>query len=164
MSPQPRSDDAAVTQALTVCKIIAGALVFGVVAFAAVVIALRLGESPANAALVSYIAAGFAAVAVVARQVILGVLGGRTGTSQHGGGTAGVLALYQTRMIVGLALLEGAAFFNLVAYMLEGHWWTLAVVAALLAWMLAAFPTRTRLRRWVEDREQLKTFGPDEQR
>jgi hypothetical protein len=159
MSPEPTTDDPAITQVAVTCKIIAGALVFGVVAFAAVAVVLRLGQAPGGS-LVSSVAAGLAAAVVVVRQVVLGVMGGRTGPSSMPG-PIGALALYQTRMIVGLALLEGAAFFNIVSYIIEGQWWTLLVVAVLVAFMLAAFPTRTRLRRWVEDREQLKTFGPD---
>lgn len=160
MSADPRPSDSAIDPALLTCRIIAGALVFGVVSFAAVAIVLRLGDPPAAAMLISLIAVGFAAVMAVARQIVLSLFSGGTGASE-GGGTSGALALYQTRMIIGLALLEGAAFFNLVAYLVEGHWWSLAVTAGLVALMLSAFPTRGRLTQWVADREQLKTFGPD---
>lgn len=159
MSPQPRPDDAVLTQTLTVCKIIAGSLVFGVLAFATVAVVLRRGEPADPNQFVSLIGAGFAFISVIARQVIVGFLGGQT-VSQGPKDTAATLALYQTRMIVGLAILEGAAFFNIVSYLLEGHWWSLAVVAGLLAWMIASFPTRARLRHWIDDRDQLKTFGP----
>ncbi|MGC1273374.1 MAG: hypothetical protein WBC44_06670 [Planctomycetaceae bacterium] len=148
------------TQTLLVCRIIAGALIFGVVAFGTVAVVLRLGEPPGQNSFVSAIGAGFAFVTVIARQMFIGFLGGRT-ASQVPGTTSAALASYQTRMIAGLAILEGAAFFNLICYLIEGHWWSLAVVAALLAWMIASYPTRTRLLHWVEDREQLKTFGPD---
>lgn len=160
MSADPPSNEPTIEPALLTCRIIAGALVFGVVTFAAVAIVLRLGDPPAAAMLMSLIAAGIAVAAAGARQVMVGVLSGGTGTSQ-GVGPSGSLALYQTRMIVGLAILEGAAFFNVVAYILEGHWWSLAVTAGLVALMLTAFPTRSRLCQWVADREQLKTFGPD---
>ena len=75
--------------------------------------------------------------------------------------TATDLAQYQTRMIVGLAVLEGAAFFNLVAYIIEGRWWSMVAVAVLLFWMLTAFPTVGKLARWAEDRRQLREFGPN---
>lgn len=156
----PGPDDDSITKFALVCKIIAGALIAGVLAFAAVAVVLRLGKPPAADGLVSLIAAGVAAAALVIRQVALGFFGGRTGESQAVG-AAGPLMLYQTRLIVGLAVLEGAALFNLIAYLIEGRWWSLAVAAVLVAFMLAAFPTRARLRRWVEDREQLRTFGPD---
>ena len=159
MSAEPRTVEAAIDSTLLMCRIIAGALVFGVATFAAVAVVLRLDDPPAADALISLIAAGFAAASVVIRQVLVSLIGGRTGSSQAAG-AFGPLLLYQTRMIAGLAILEGAALFNVVAYLIEGHWWSLAAAAGLLAVMLASFPTRGRLRRWVETREQLKTFGP----
>jgi len=159
MSAAPRPTEEAINGFALVCKIIASSLIGGVLAFAGVAIVLRLGKPPAPGSLISSVAAGVVAATVVIRQVVLGLFAGRTGDSQ-GPAPAGPLALYQTRMIVGLALLEGAAFFNLVAYLIEGRWWSLAVTAVPLAFMLAAYPTRTRIRQWVEDREQLKTFGP----
>jgi hypothetical protein len=161
MSNTPAPNDLELTPMLAVCKIIAGSLVFGVIAFAAVAIALRLGQAPEPDALMSIIAAVFAAGTVIVRQVLLGVMSGRAVPAAPASETTAnsPLGLYQTRMIVGLALLEGAAFFNLIAYLLEGHWWSFLVIAALLAWMLASFPTRSRLRQWIDDREQLKSLG-----
>lgn len=163
MSAAPRPNDEAINGFALICKIIASSLIGGVLAFAGVAIVLRLGKPPAAAGLISAIAAGFAVASVLIRQVLLGLLAARAGGSR-GLGAAGPLAPYQTRMIIGLALLEGAAFFNLIAYLLEGRWWSLAVTAALVAFMLASYPTRGRIRQWVEDREQLKTFGPGEPR
>ena len=159
MSADERDRDALIAPTLLTCRIIGGALVFGVLAFATLVIVLRLGEPAEDEALVSLIGAGVAFLAVVARQVVVGVMGGRTASGTAGSPAAGALGLYVTRLIVGLAILEGACFFNLIAYMLEGHWWSLLVVAGLLAWMIASFPTTTRLRQWIEDREQLREIG-----
>jgi hypothetical protein len=120
---------------------------------------LRLGKQPEAGELLSLLAAFFAAVAIVVRQVVLGLMSGRAIPHNNEPTVPASLRLFQTRMIVGLALLEGAAFFNLVAFMTEGHWWTLIVVAVLLVWMLASFPTHGRLKQWIEDREQLKSLG-----
>lgn len=159
MSPVPPPDDRAVASMLVTCKIIAGTLIFGVFAFGAVAIALRLEDAPEQKSLLSIIAAAFAAGTVIVRQVVLGVLVGQAVPKDSQPTTATSFQLYQTRLIVGLALLEGAAFFNEVAYLIEGHWWSFLVVAALLTWMLASFPTHGRLRQWIEDREQLKSLG-----
>lgn len=161
MSAGPRPNDAAITQAALICKIIASALIGGVLAFAAVAIVIRRGQ-PAEGTLISFIGAGGAAAMVVARQVVLGLMS--TASAKAGTSHAGAIGLYVTRLIIGYAVLEGAAFFNLIAYLLEGNWWSLAIAAALVALMLAAYPTRARIRQWVEDREQLKTFGPGEPR
>src|SRR5581483_670179 len=64
------------------------------------------------------------------------------------------LAVYQTRTIVGAALLEGGAFFLLVAYMAEGAPWVLVVAAVLwiaMAWL--HFPTRDKVEAWVTDQQ-----------
>lgn len=159
MSPTPPTNDRELAPMLAACKIIAGSLIFGVIAFAAVAIALRLGRIPEQNSLVSVIAAVFAAGTVVVRQVVLGMIAGRAVPSASEPTAPTSFGMYQTRLIVGLALLEGAAFFNVVAYLIEGHWWSFLVVTALLAWMLASFPTHGRLRQWVEDREQLKSLG-----
>ncbi len=159
MSPTPPTNDRELAPMLVTCKIIAGALIFGVVSFAAVAIALRRGRDPEPNTLLSIIAAVFAVGTVVVRQVVLGVMVGRAVPKSSEPTVPTSFQLYQTRMIVGLALLEGAAFFNVIAYLIEGHWWSFLVVAALLAWMLASFPTHARLKQWIEDREQLKSLG-----
>jgi hypothetical protein len=61
-------------------------------------------------------------------------------------------------MIIGLAMLEGAALFNGVAYLLEGHVWSLVVVGVLLAFRLAAFPTRMSVLQGIEDRKGTARF------
>jgi F0F1-type ATP synthase membrane subunit c/vacuolar-type H+-ATPase subunit K len=152
MSSDAGSREAALEQTLLLGRIIASTLVFGVLVFATLVIVLRLGEPAAETVLVSSLAAGVAAVVVIIRQIVIGIMTGRAADARSE--QTEPLALYQTRLIVGLGILEGAALFNLIAYFLEGHWWSLGIVAALVAWMMAAFPTRGRMRRWVEASEQ----------
>ncbi len=62
-----------------------------------------------------------------------------------------VASAYQTRLIIRLALLEGAAFFSLIAHMLERQWPSLLVAVVLLGLMAANFPTRGRLDHWMEE-------------
>lgn len=58
-------------------------------------------------------------------------------------------AAFQTRLIIRLALLEGATFFCLIAHMLERQWPSLIMAAVLLGLMAANFPTRGRLDSWI---------------
>ena len=51
----------------------------------------------------------------------------------------------QTSMIVGLALLDGAAFFILLAFMLDGSVYSLIVAAFLLFFMLVRIPLPERV-------------------
>jgi len=59
---------------------------------------------------------------------------------------------YQTELIIKIALLEGAAFLNIIAYMLERQTWTLAIAAVLLGLIAYQFPTHARIQnRIVEE-------------
>jgi hypothetical protein len=59
-------------------------------------------------------------------------------------------ATYQTLLIIRCALLEGAAFFSLVAYMIERQPIAIGAAVVLLVALLANFPTASRLEAWIE--------------
>ena len=68
---------------------------------------------------------------------------------------AGKLAMiYQVKMIIGAAMLEGGCFLALTAYMVERQVPSLVMAAVLLVSLLAHFPTYGRVEAWVE--EQLR--------
>jgi hypothetical protein len=148
-------------------QIICGTLAAGVVVFLVVVLVLRGTPDPAaQPGLVTYVSVGFflvilMAAMIVPRSIVQGQL------TQIARGTwkppqqlpanydvssesAKLLMAYQTQMIVRLAMLEGAGFFGLVAYFLEGHWLALGVGICALALLLSQFPTRGRLENWAE--------------
>ena len=60
-----------------------------------------------------------------------------------------LLALYQTTMIIGLALIEGAGLYCCIAYFLEGQPWMLALIALAIMLQAARFPTEGRVRAWL---------------
>jgi hypothetical protein len=68
---------------------------------------------------------------------------------------ARLMPLFQTKHIIRMALLEGAAFFCLVAYLVSGLSWLYAIVAALVALMVVSLPTRSALDNWLEEQLQL---------
>lgn len=70
-----------------------------------------------------------------------------------------VYPAYLSGLLVGAALLEGAAFFNIVAVLITREYWTLGVAGVLLALMAAAFPTLDRVDYWAE--EQLRDLQRD---
>ena len=80
-------------------------------------------------------------------------------------GDAGRLWLiFVTHMIVRAAIIEGAAFFLLVAYLIEQSPVVL-IAAIILVFLLAAqFPSRARSMHWIEDQlntlEKQRQFGP----
>ncbi|MGE3805715.1 MAG: hypothetical protein AB7K24_13645 [Gemmataceae bacterium] len=66
-----------------------------------------------------------------------------------------LLGVYQTKLIVAAALLEGPAFFLMIAYLLEGQLWTLVLAAFLLAGVVAQFPTQPGVTSWLQEQMRL---------
>lgn len=60
---------------------------------------------------------------------------------------------YQTQLIIGAALHEGAAFFAAIAYLIGKDPIALGLGILLLLGLIARFPTRDRVRLWI-DRQQ----------
>jgi hypothetical protein len=65
-----------------------------------------------------------------------------------------VVPIFQSQLIVGVALLEGAAFFAGMVHLLGGDPVVLAVVAILMCGMIAFFPTRAKAVRWIEQQQE----------
>jgi hypothetical protein len=61
-----------------------------------------------------------------------------------------LLAVRQVTLIVSLALLESVAFMAAIAYMMEAQEAALGIVGTIIVLMLAKFPTRDRLRMWLD--------------
>lgn len=61
-----------------------------------------------------------------------------------------LLPVYQTSLILRLALLEGAAFFNLIVFMLKGNALALLAALVLIALMILSFPIESKIRDWIE--------------
>ena len=175
---------------VTVARVIAAVLIGGVLAFGFVVVALNAareagpGAGPGDLVavegaeadvagdrldadldpgdpVVSYVMLGIGALILLVYKPI----GSAAGRSAAGGAAAGdetaLAGAFQTRMIVRLVLLEGAAVMNLCALMIEDWWPSWLLVGVLLAAMLTEFPTAGGLRRFVESRRQLAELDPD---
>lgn len=152
-------------KSLLTMQIIAGALIQGVVVFLVVVMFFLPVPPNRLAVLNSYIALGFALVAMVMSLVVPNIIVASTKKSlvkgrpidlpkQFGevsnlGFLAPLAGLFQTKMIIAMALLEGAAFYNLISYMMERQPFTLAVVGMLLLALVMNFPTRRGLEKWL---------------
>lgn len=155
-------------QKVHVMQIIVGALMAGVVSFAAVAIVMGNGKQGGGNSLISLVAAGFALVMLATRVVIGPVIINANrrrianGTWQAPRAEDGstlfpsdatdadrLLAVFQLVTIVQCALPEGAAFFNLVAYIVDHQMWSLAIVGVLMLWMSSSFPTRDSVANWI---------------
>jgi len=63
---------------------------------------------------------------------------------------ADLLNVRQTTMLISLALLEGTAFCACIGFLLDADTGSLVVVGLCLLLMLALFPTRNRVRNWLD--------------
>ena len=132
-------------------QIITGAMVSGVVTFGAIVVfALGALTEPPSGFIIGGAGAVFAGVAFVLHLVIPSLIAAQQSRDADKERLYGV---YLQKTIIGLAVLEGAAFFNLIACIIEHNWWSLAVAGGLVFWMLAMFPTRTRIEHWAETQQ-----------
>ena len=152
---EPR-DNPTTAQRVMVLQIITAAMVLGVVMFGLVsVFALNSFQQPPAGQIVSIVAAGFALLAFVMHLFVPEAVAASVLKQSSASNRVDKLAAaYQTRHIVKLAILEGAAFFALVAGTVEHQLWTLAIAVALVIVMLAEFPTQTRLNHWTESRQE----------
>ncbi len=70
--------------------------------------------------------------------------------------------LFQLKTIIAAAILEGAGFMNLIAYMNEGQMTSLIVAFVVMALVLMLFPTRSGVENWIEGEiatiEQVRHF------
>lgn len=113
--------------------------------------------SPATPML-TYLGLTFGGLMILARLIVPGVivaaarkqLASRSGVDE----VQMLLGVYQIRMIVGAAPLEGAVFFLAVAYMLEGEPLALGVGAALTLVVAAHFPTTAGVAAWIADQQE----------
>lgn len=137
-------------QSVRMLQIITGSLVLGVVLMALIaVFAIGALENP-QGSLLSSLGVGFAALAFVMHLVVPAVVAnGQLASADRNR----LYGMYLQKTILGLAILEGAAFINLVALMVEHNWWSLAIAGGLVFWMLAMFPTSTRVDHWVETQQ-----------
>jgi len=79
-------------------------------------------------------------------------------------GDAGKLFyVFHTRTIVAAAILEGTAFFGLIAYLSEGSLVALVLAVAMIIAVAAHFPTRSGVLEWIEGQlrllERERQFG-----
>ncbi len=157
-SPGPKFD-----QQLRVMQIIDVALMMGVLMFFGVVLVSTQGDifGQGNPGMMTMIAAGFAGLMIVNHLVIpalitkaqLNKLKSEDPSPKDSDSTSdSLLAIYRTQLIITLALLEGAAFFNLVSVMIEKHMISVIAAVVLLGLMAARFPTRTKVSWWIQNK------------
>lgn len=134
--------------------IIVGALMFGLVNFAG--IALLIGDEPVKNAppILTYLGVAGAAL-MIAMRFVIPALATAAATRRTEGQTPEAFrqqlaGAYQAKTIIGAALLEGAGFFNGVAYIVTASPLNMGAVALLLTVMAVTFPTQTQFDNWAD--------------
>lgn len=155
-------------------QMIVGGLIAGVLFLTIMLVVMQqsgaVEQEPKEDSLpiVALAAAGVAAMATIAR-VFVGMMGtvkddatkqSNPNSPIHGMGSdikdpfiRRVAGNWTVGNIVRNAITEGAALFNGIAYMVEGQIWSIAIVGALIAWMLFGMPTKTSLKQRIEERQ-----------
>jgi hypothetical protein len=163
------------TEQVRTMQIIVLGLMLGVAIFAGIGCVLVFGEQnqagPQNGnqpagddevaaphpVIVAYIGAALAGIMVAARFIVPPIIG-RALISEVARGRKfeslskeSFFPVYQTKLIVASAMLEGVALFNIVAFIAIRQTWSLGIVVGLFLLLGAGFPTLERLEAWSED-------------
>jgi hypothetical protein len=158
-------DDALFSRFLRTMRIMALAMIAGTLITLAILLSVRqVGKPPPDPPIVSYASLAIGLVCLALSLVVPNVLAQAacrriaqgTWTTPPGGANllatdvAKLWSVYQTRLIIGLALVETAALMLAIAYFAEGI--LACLVVALIAIVLLAMrvPTRSGVDRWVD--------------
>ncbi len=105
------------------------------------------------AAVLSFILPGLQASSLIRKMDRPSTYDGSEGPYQRPETETGrLLEIARESMIVGVGLLEGAAFFNAIAYLLEGGAIPLITCLLLVGLIASKYPTRFGLENWVDER------------
>ena len=141
-------------------QIIAFALMMGVLIFMGITLVITQAQFNGPVEIMTMIGLGFAGLMAVNHVVIPKIIVAtqlnqfRATTSSETASDQKVkrlIGIYRTGLILAMAMLEGAAFFNLIALMLDRSPASLAVVAVLIFMMAFQFPMTTRVTWWIHN-------------
>ena len=153
----PKGQPQTIQQMVRVMQIICGSLALGATMFA--VVAFTIADPKADPTPeLSIIAYAFAAISLIVSPIAGRVIRNNAVASESPFGKGSGMALataYQTGLIVSCAMLEGAAFLNIVVYQINGSAvGNLAVAGFLIVVLLSQFPTTGRVTDWITQTER----------
>ncbi|MFH1300797.1 MAG: hypothetical protein ABIK07_07020 [Planctomycetota bacterium] len=166
--PQPT-----LQQRQMVMTVIWFALIMGVVTFGVIIVFTGIQQKPGDdLPIITYLGMGMAALMLVLRLIIPDIVARNlfrqamaTAKAEGNQDEEQMLGTYYqiftTRLIIGMALLEGAAMLNLVAVLVENQKLAFVPVAILLLVMIASIPTKSKLDGWI--RNQMENYSLENQ-
>jgi hypothetical protein len=158
-------DDALFSRFLRTMRIIALAMISGTLIALAILLSVRqVGKPPPDPPILSYMFLAIGATNLALSLVVPNVLAQAackriaqgTWTAPPGGANlfatdvTKLWSVYQTRLIIGLALVEAAALMLAIAYFAEGILACLVVALIAIAFLAMRVPTRSGVDRWVD--------------
>ena len=142
-------------------QIITGALAQGAVMLMVIALFVNKARLDGTPEILAWIGVGFAGLMfllhLIVPQILLNSFLSQINKDEYGNATFAqraqkVLATIRGPHIIACAMLEGAAFLNLIAYMFE-HWiGNLIAAVTLIGLILIKFPTKTSMSFKVQDR------------
>lgn len=156
-----------------VMLIIWAALVMGVVTLGVVVSIIGLKQEPNDRLpVITYMGMGVAALMLLLRFLVPDLIARNQfkqamqvvkseGNDDEEEMLGTFYKIYILRLIIAMALLEGAAMLNLVALMVENQKLAFVPVAILLLVMIASIPTKSKLDGWI--RTQMENYNLENQ-
>lgn len=118
---------------------------FGVFAF----YAAQTIVPPPGDGIICWVGAFFAILAFGACIVIPRIAARLFGRSILDRGPNGAQFLFLGKLLIAWSILVFSAFFNLIAYIVDQAWWSLAIAGVSMVWIALTFPTRSRFERSV---------------
>ena len=135
-------------------QIISSALIMGIVMFGGVAFVVAKGAGD-QAPMLACIGIAFAGMNTVVRffvpTIIVNAAKPKLIEANDADRMVQLAGLYQTKTIIAMAVLEGAALLNLVAYIIDKQFWSYGVVAFLLGVMAISFPSQGQFESWAEE-------------
>lgn len=157
-SAAEQSESAAASK---IIRIIGIAMLAGVLGFLGVVLAMKgVQNKPIAAAGIFTWLALFVGISlfvvslVMPRVVSQAQLNQILAGSNQAATTDQMAGVFRAKSIIGMALAEGGAFFNLIAYLIEGQLINVGVVALLATRIATQLPSLHTIENWVSDQRQ----------
>jgi hypothetical protein len=149
---------------LRTARVVHFALCLGVVVLTVILVVVRHTQAvQANVPVLLYVAIAFAVIEIAAawivpvlsdKEVRKRMIRGEE-KPQNPDPLVNWAMLYQTRMIIRCALLNGAAFLQPIAYLLTGHPVPLVLAGTLFLLLVLQYPTRDRVTAWIDRQRDL---------
>lgn len=134
-------------------RIVVGALMAGLLSFS--IVAFIVGENKGGQpGIISYIGVGFFVLMILVSLVMSKLSVSQSikliAAEQPEDWRTQLAPVFSSKVIMSNAPLEGSGFFNCIAYIIDGHWMSLAIVFAILAMMAMTFPSQSQFESWAE--------------